>query len=84
MKSNLAQEAIPYNDSDFLIGDVVVFIDAFKPAELMTVHKVQQYGVLLNGNRNFALNHLVRTASTVELNAKRRLSQAEQALAEVS
>ena len=83
MKSNLAQQQSNDN-SEFLAGDVVVYIDSNKPEGLMTVHKVQKYGVLLNGNRNFALKHLVRTASTVELNAKRRLSQAEQALAEVS
>ena len=50
----------------------------------MTVHKVQGDGILLDGNRKFALAHLLRHASTVELNAKRRLSLAEQALGEVS
>ena len=70
--------------SDFLEGDTVVFIDAFMPNDLMTVHKVQGDGILLDGNRKFALAHLLRHASTVELNAKRRLSLAEQALGEVS
>ncbi len=70
--------------SDFLEGDTVVFIDNFMPDNLMTVHKVQGDGILLDGNRKFALVHLLRHASTVELNAKRRLSLAEQALGEVS
>ena len=70
--------------SDFLEGDTVVFIDNFMPNDLMTVHKVQGDGILLDGNRKFALAHLLRHASTVELNAKRRLSLAEQALGEVS
>ena len=70
--------------SDFLEGDTVVFIDNFMPDNLMTVHKVQGDGILLDGNRKFALAHLRRHASTVELNAKRRLSLAEQALGEVS
>jgi len=70
--------------SDFLEGDTVVFIDNFMPDNLMTVHKVQGDGILLDGNRKFALAHLLRHASTVELNAKRRLSLAEHALGEVS
>ncbi|OTG88974.1 hypothetical protein B9T34_14310 [Acinetobacter sp. ANC 3813] len=58
---------------DFLAGDVVVFIDKAKTDRLMTVHKVQGDGVLLDGNRNFALTHLIRTATTAELKAKQRL-----------
>ena len=70
--------------SDFVKGDTVVFVDEFMPDHLMTVHKVQGDGILLDDNRKFALAHLLRHASTVELNAKRRLSLAEQALGEVS
>ena len=70
-KPNLPQQ--PTDDKpDFLVGDVVVFIDAFKPDYLMTVHKVQGDGVLLNGNRNFALNHLIRTVSVAELKTGKR------------
>ncbi|WP_234951689.1 hypothetical protein [Acinetobacter johnsonii] len=69
---------------DFLEGDTVVFIDNFMPDNPMTVHKVQGDGILLDGNRKFALVHLLRHATTVELNAKRRLSLTEQALGEVS
>ncbi|WP_151721035.1 hypothetical protein [Acinetobacter ursingii] len=60
------------NNSDFLKGDTVVFIDAFMPDHLMTVHKVQGNGVLLDGNRKFALSHLLRHASTRELSNKKR------------
>jgi hypothetical protein len=58
---------------DFLAGDVVVFMDESKTDRLMTVHKVQGDGVLLDGNRNFALTHLIRTATPAELKAKQRL-----------
>jgi hypothetical protein len=71
-------------ESDFAKGDTVVFIDAFMPDHLMTIHKVQSEGILLDGNHKFALAHLIRHASTVELNAKRRLSLTEQSLGEVS
>ena len=71
------------NKPGFLNGDVVVFIDPIKPGHLMTVHKVQSDGVLLDGNHNFALSHLVRPATVAEVLAKRRLTAAEQALAEV-
>ncbi len=69
--------------AEFIEGDVVVFRQEHKPGHLMTVHKVQSGGVLLDGNHNFALNHLVRTATVTEVLAKRRLTEAEQALAEV-
>ncbi|MBJ7435563.1 MAG: hypothetical protein JHC54_07365 [Acinetobacter sp.] len=71
-------------ESDFVKGDTVVFIDAFMPDHLMTIHKVQGKGILLDGNHKFALAHLIRHASTVELNAKRRVSLTEQSLCEVS
>ena len=47
------------NNSDFVEGDTVVFIDANKPDHLMTVTQVQKNGVLLDGNNSFALNHLI-------------------------
>ena len=71
---NLPQQP-PDDKPDFLVGDVVVFIDAFKPDHLMVVHKVQGDGVLLNGNRNFALNHLIRTVSVAELKTGKRLGE---------
>ena len=72
MKSNLAQQQSNDN-SEFLAGDVVVYIDSNKPEGLMTVHCVQRDGLLLNGNRTFTLSHLVRHASVTELNIKKRL-----------
>lgn len=83
MKPNISQNNDMANDG-FLNGDVVVFIDPIKPGHLMTIHKVQGDGVLLNGNHNFALSHLVRPATVAEVLAKRRLTATEQALAEVS
>ncbi|RZG64770.1 hypothetical protein EXE25_15465 [Acinetobacter bouvetii] len=54
---------------------IVVFSSTSNDVEfgVMTVHKVQGDGVLLDGNRNFALTHLIRTATTAELKAKQRL-----------
>lgn len=60
------------NNSDYVVGDTVVFIDANKPDHLMIVFQVQKNGVLLNGNNNFALNHLIRHASISEVLAKKR------------
>lgn len=71
------------SESDFIAGDTVVFIDVLKPGHLMTVHKVYGKGLLLDGNRSFALIHLLRHANVAELGAKRRLTLTEQALAEV-
>ena len=85
MKKNLTQNHAKrtYEYAEYITGDVVVFTDPNKPDHLMTVHKIQGDGVLLNGNRSFALKHLIRGASVAEVLAKRRLTTAEQALAEV-
>lgn len=72
------------NKPGFVNGDVVVFTDPIKPGLLMTVHKVKGDGVLLDGNHNFALSHLVRHANVAELGAKRRLTAVEMAMGEVS
>ena len=61
------------NNSDFVDGDTVVFIDESKPNHLMTVTQVQKNGVLLNGNNSFALNHLIRHATIAEFTNQRRL-----------
>lgn len=87
MKSNLAQEVIPYNDSDFLIGDAVVIDQAMMNFnEIYQITEVYENTVnvyigigILTLNKKF-----VRPASITELNANRRLTEAEQALAEVS
>lgn len=83
MKSNIPQNNDMANDG-FLYGDVVVFTDPIKPGHLMTVYKVQGDGVLLDGNHNFALSHLVRPAIVAEVLAKRRLTAVEMAMEEVS
>ena len=61
------------NNSDYVVGDSVVFIDVSKPDHLMTVFQVQKNGVLLNGNNSFALNHLIRHATAQELSLNRRV-----------
>lgn len=61
------------NNSDFVDGDTVVFIDANKPDHLMTVTQVQKNGVLLDGNNSFTLNHLIRHATVAEFINQRRL-----------
>jgi len=61
------------NNSDYVVGDSVVFIDLSKPDHLMTVTQVQKNGVLLNGNNSFALNHLIRQATALELSLNRRV-----------
>ena len=59
--------------SDYAVGSIVVFVDETKSDCLMTVFKVQGDSVLLDGNRNFALNHLVRLATEMERQAQKRL-----------
>lgn len=61
------------NNSDFVDGDTVVFIDESKPDHLMTVTQVQKNGVLLDGNNSFALNHLIRRATVAEFINQRRM-----------
>ncbi|WP_333662757.1 hypothetical protein [Acinetobacter sp.] len=58
---------------EYVVGDTVVFIDISKSDRLMTVTQVQKNGVLLDGNSNFALNHLIRHATTQELSLNRRV-----------
>ena len=73
------------SESDFAVGDVVVYSDAFMPSDLMTVHKVQvrndHYWL---DSEQCVYKSWIRTATVAELQANRRLTEAEQALAEVS
>ena len=88
MRTNLAQQAIQDNaNNDFLQGDTVVLIApvtlvnrVFDTGDLLSVEYLTPLGGIgiLTLNKKF-----VRSASTIELNAKRRLTLAEQALAEV-
>ena len=71
---NLPQQP-PNNNSDFLVGDVVVFIDDSMHDELMTVSFVKPYSVFMDDGAKFALSFLIRPASVQELNAGKRLGE---------
>lgn len=72
MQMNLAQDL--NNDKfDLIAGDVVVFINEDMPDHLMTVSSVEHLGVFLDEGQKFAMSHLVRTASLIELKVKHRL-----------
>lgn len=83
--ANLPQQVIEDN-IDFLIGDAVVLDKALGNFDgIYEITEVYENNVdvyigigILTLNKRF-----VRSASTIELNAKRRLTEAEQALAEV-
>lgn len=71
---NLPQQ--PTDDKpDFLVGDVVVFIDDSMHDELMTVSSVEACSVFMDDGAKFALSFLIRPASVVELNAGKRLGE---------
>ena len=71
---NLPQQP-PDDKPDFLVGDVVVFIDDSMHDELMTVSFVKPHSVLMDGGAKFALSFLIRSASLAELNAGKRLGE---------
>lgn len=73
MKTNLAQHINPSNLTDFLPGDVVVFISENSTERLLTVFKVEQDSILLESDSKFASSHLIRHATIGEIKAKRRL-----------
>lgn len=88
--NNLSEQPIELNSPDFLIGDVVVLTKecrSFKSNDLFEVKnktltslwtiKSEKHLILVSSKE-------IRTATVAELNAKRRLTSAEQALAEVS
>ncbi|MEQ1454290.1 hypothetical protein [Acinetobacter seifertii] len=88
--NNLSEQPIELNSPDFLIGDVVVLTKecrTFKSNDLFEVKnktltslwtiKSEKHLILVSSKE-------IRTATVEELNAKRRLTSAEQALAEVS
>lgn len=82
--SILTEQVIENNvNTDFIKGDVVVLKNSNSDQQLLTIAAFQpsQYYWIEGGE----LVHQddVRTATTAELQAKRRLTEAEQALAEV-
>lgn len=81
------------NSLDFAVGDVVVITNHKFSDDLHTVVLVMNKPCFIHpcvfvedskGNPDLFGASLLRHASTVELNAKRRLSLTEQALGEVS
>ena len=95
MKANLAQQAIQDNsNNDFLQGDTVVLIApvtlvnrTFDTGDLLSVEYITSLGgigVTTNGVIVVVVDPTeIRHASALELKLKRRLTEAEQALAEV-
>ncbi|MEQ1127867.1 hypothetical protein [Acinetobacter johnsonii] len=94
MKTNLAQQAIQDNlNNDFLQGDTVVLIApvtlvnrTFDTADLLSIEYLTTLGgigVTTNGVIVVVVDPTeVRHATTLELKLKRRLTLADQALAE--
>lgn len=85
MKTNLSQDLIQNNpDTDFLTGDVVVYVNHIKTDDLVMVEAFQpaQYYWLEGGQLVHRAD--IRLATPTELKLKRRLTDAEMALAEVS
>ncbi|EHT1073321.1 hypothetical protein [Acinetobacter baumannii] len=89
-KTNLSNQTTERNQPEFLVGDVVVLTKecrTFKSNDLFEVKnktltslwtiKSEKHLILVSSKE-------IRTATVAELNAKRRLTKAEQALAEVS
>ena len=69
---NLPQQ--PTDDKpDFLVGDVVVFIDDSMHDELMAVSSVEAHSVFMDDGAKFALSFLIRPASVQELKTGKRL-----------
>ncbi|HFG7010149.1 hypothetical protein [Acinetobacter baumannii] len=89
-RNNLSEQPMNSNDLEFLVGDMVVLTEecrTFKSNDLFEVKnktltslwtiKSEKHLILVSSKE-------IRTATVAELNAKRRLTSAEQALAEVS
>ncbi|KQQ77923.1 hypothetical protein [Acinetobacter sp. Leaf130] len=87
MQTNLSNQIAKYNLPDFLVGDVVVMVGEDDYHNLFEVVGRSKRLIHLKGIDSLfygRLNFQIRTATVAELNAKRRLISAEQALAEVS
>lgn len=89
-KTNLSNQTTERNQPEFLVGDVVVFTKecrSFKSNDLFEVKNktLTSLWTIKSQNHLFLVSSKeIRTATVAELNAKRRLTSAEQALAEVS
>lgn len=89
-KTNLSNQTTERNQPEFLVGDVVVLTKecrSFKSNDLFEVKNktLTSLWTIKSENHLFLVSSKeIRTATVAELNAKRRLTSAEQALAEVS
>jgi len=89
-KTNLSNQSMNSNDLDFLVGDMVVLTEecrTFKSNDLFEVKNKTLTSLWTIKSENHLIlvsSKEIRTATVAELNAKRRLISAEQALAEVS
>lgn len=83
-EANLAQQVIEDN-TDFLVGDVVVLkgLNLLSVTDLITLQKFDGEFWTTDHSIGRVSETVIRTATTAELQAKRRLTEAEQALAEV-
>lgn len=92
MKSNLAQHQNTNNiNADFLTGDVVVLTKPHYTTDSEELFSVEEFRSNLDmyevKSKSYLLHvfaNEIRTASIAEIQANRRLTEAEQALAEVS
>ncbi|EXS22788.1 hypothetical protein QX205_06680 [Acinetobacter pittii] len=89
-KTNLSNQSMNSNDLDFLVGDMVVLTEecrTFKSNDLFEVKNKTLTSLWAIKSENHLIlvsSKEIRTATVAELNAKRRLTSAEQVLAEVS
>lgn len=89
-KTNLSNQTIERNQPEFLVGDVVVLTKecrSFKSNDLFEVKNktlTRLWTIKSENHLILVSSKEIRTATVAELNAKRRLTKAEQALAEVS
>lgn len=90
MQNNLANQSANYNLPEFIPGDVVVLTEEcrnFKSNDLFEVKNktlTRLWTIKSENHLILVSSKEIRTATVAELNAKRRLTSAEQALAEVS
>lgn len=72
-------------NQEYLPGDVVVYLEPQMTAELRTVVGVFPDRIIVSDSKGrFANGAGIRPATTAEIQANRRLTEAEQAIAEVS
>ena len=90
MQTNLSNQTSKHNLQELLVGDVVVLTKecrSFKSNDLFEVKNKTLTSLWTIKSENHLIlvsSKEIRTATVAKLNAKRRLTSAEQALAEVS